>query len=82
MRAFIRHGLWTLKKEKRKVRTDIKPIYILAKARANQLGGKPSAMRDSMLKEFGHFHPEFVRIIAYVAISRYVRRVQCLADLL
>ena len=35
-----------------------------------------------MLKEFGHFNPEFVQIISYVAISTYVRQVRCLADLL
>ena len=68
--------------EKRKVRPDIETMHILAKARANLLGGKPSAMRESMLKEFGHFNPEFVRIISYVAMSTYVRRVQFLADLL
>ena len=26
-------------------------------------------MRDSMLKEFGHFNPELIRIISYVAIA-------------
>ena len=33
-----------------------------------------------MLKEFGHFNPEFVRIISYVATSTYARRAQRLAD--
>lgn len=29
-------------------------------------------MKESMLKEFGHFDPGFVRVISYVALPAYV----------
>ena len=37
-------------------------------------------MKEAMLKEFGHFDPEFVRVISYVALPKYVRQARCLAD--
>lgn len=37
-------------------------------------------MKDSMLKEFGHFDPEVVQIISYVTMPAYVRRARWLAD--
>lgn len=39
-------------------------------------------MKESMLKEFGHFNPKFIQIISYVAISIYTRWADCLADVL
>ena len=37
-------------------------------------------MKAAMLKEFGHFDPEFVRVISYVALPEYIRWARCLAD--
>ena len=37
-------------------------------------------MKDSMLKEFGHFDPGIVRMISYVATLAYVLWARHLAD--
>ena len=47
---------------------------------ANSIGGASQAMKGSMLKEFGHFNPELVRLIAYVALPAYARWARYLAD--
>ena len=55
------------------MRPELNSYTVFAKARANFVGGQLSAMKEAMLKEFGHFDPAFVRVISYVALPRYVR---------
>ena len=81
LQAYIRHDQRTWKKEKRKVILEIEFIVELRR-KLTFFPGEFSAMKDSMLKEFGHFNPKFVRIISYVAMPTYVPGTKRLADML
>lgn len=43
-----------------------------SRAQAKFIGAWSEAMKDSMLKEFGHFNPGLVQIMSYVALLIYV----------
>ena len=55
------------------MRPELNSYTVFAKARANLVGGELSAMKEAMLKEFGHFDPEFVRVISYVGCITQIR---------
>ena len=60
--------------------TSRSPGTVLVGTQANMIRWA-QAMKDSMLKEFGHFDPEVVRMISYAAVPLYVRWARYLADM-
>ena len=68
----IPHDRRTSERKNHKVSSYLRLRGHLAGKQANLNGWKFTAMKDSMLEEFGHFNPEIVQIIAYVALPIHV----------